>query len=124
MNLRTIFAISVLASASLLSGLACAESMTTIGRRYDSTNILPGERMIAGPLRDVELAKSALVDTVTVPVTFTRQVHEEARNFGPLGLISGVIRGGIKGVIQGARGGSKAIISGLDVLTMPMGGLD
>lgn len=124
MNLRTIFAVAVLTSVSLLSGLASAETLTTIGRRYDSTNILPGERMIAGPHRDVELAKSALVDTVTVPVTFTRQIHEEARNFGPLGIISGVIRGGIKGVIQGARGGSKVIISGLDVLTMPMGGLD
>ena len=124
MNLRTILAISALTSGSLLAGLACAETLTTVGRPYDSTNILPGERMIAGPDRDVALAKSALVDTVTVPITFTRQVEAEARAFGPLGVISGVVRGGIKGVIQGARGGSKAIISALDVLTAPMGGLD
>jgi hypothetical protein len=124
MNLRTILAISALTAGSLLAGLACAETLTTVGRPYDSTNILPGERMIAGPDRDVALAKSALVDTVTVPITFTRQVEAEARAFGPLGLISGVVRGGIKGVIQGARGGSKAIISALDVLTAPMGGLD
>ena len=124
MNLRTILAIAALTSSSLFVALASAESMTTIGRPYDSTNILPGERMIAGPERDVALAKSALVDTVTVPITFTRQVEAEARAFGPLGLISGLVRGSIKGVIQGARGGSKAIISALDVLTAPMGGLD
>ena len=124
MNLRTILAIAALTSSCLFVALASAESMTTIGRPYDSTNILPGERMIAGPDRDVALAKSALVDTVTVPITITRQVEAEARAFGPLGLISGLVRGSIKGVIQGARGGSKAIISGLDVLTAPMGGLD
>ena len=124
MNLRTMLTIAALTSSSLLAVVASAESMTTVGRRYDSTHILPGERMIAGPERDVELAKSALVDTVTVPITFTRQVEAEARAFGPLGLISGMVRGSIKGVIQGARGGSRALISGLDVLTAPMGGLD
>lgn len=124
MNLRTLLAIATLTLSCLLTGLVSAEPMTTIGRPYDSTHILPGERMIAGPERDVALLKTAAIDVATVPLTLAQQVQEETRNFGPLGVVSGLVRGGIKGAIQGARGGSRALISGLDFLTAPMGGLD
>lgn len=124
MNLRTMLAIAALGCSGLLAGAASAESMTTIGRPYDSNHILPGERLIAGPERDVALLKSGAVDTIKVPITLAQQVREETRNFGPLGVVSGAVRGGIKGAILAMRGGARVLIGGLDILTAPMGGLD
>ena len=124
MKLRTMLAIAALGFSSLVAGPASAESLTTIGRPYDSNHVLPGERLIAGPDRDVALLKSGAVDTLNVPVTLAQQVREETRNFGPLGVISGAVRGGIKGAILAMRGGTRVLIGGLDILTAPMGGLD
>ena len=124
MKLRTMLAIAALGFSSLVAGPASAESLTTIGRPYDSNHVLPGERLIAGPDRDVALLKSGAVDTLNVPVTLAQQVREETRNFGPLGIISGALRGGIKGAILAMRGGTRVLIGGLDILTAPMGGLD
>ena len=124
MNLRTMLAIAAVTSSSLLAGPVTAESMTTIGRPYDTTHILPGERLIAGPERDVALIKSGAVDTINVPVTLAHQVRDETRNFGPLGVVSGALRGGIKGAILAMRGGARVLIGGLDILTAPMGGLN
>jgi hypothetical protein len=124
MNLRIMLAIAALGYSSLMAGPAAAESMTVIGRPYDSNHILPGERLIAGPDRDVALLKSGAIDTINVPVTLAQQIREETRNFGPLGVVSGAVRGGIKGAILAMRGGTRVLIGGLDILTAPMGGLD
>ena len=98
--------------------------MTSIGKPYDSTHILPGERMIAGPERGVPLIKTATVDTISVPVTIAHQVRDETRAYGPLGAVSGAIRGGMTGGAQLLGGLLKGTIGVLDVASEPVGGIE
>ena len=124
MNLRTVLASSVLASSLLFIAPVGAEGMTSVGRPYYPTHVLPGERMIAGPERGGPLLRTAAVDEIHVPVTLATQVRDETRNYGPVGVVSGTVRGSIKGAILALRGGARALIGGLDILTAPMGGWD
>lgn len=124
MNLRLALALAAIAFSTLVVAPAGAEQLTTVGQRYHSTNIPPGERMIAGKERGVPLVRTAAVDEINVPVTLATQVRDETQRFGPVGVISGTVRGSIKGAFLALRGGARALIGGLDVLTTPMGGLD
>ena len=124
MNLRTLFALAALTSTCLSTSLVLAEPLTSIGKPYDSTHILAGERMIVGPERDITLLKTATVDTITVPVTIAHQVRDETLAYGPLGVVSGAIRGGLKGGVQLLGGLVKGTIGILDVATAPMGGIE
>ena len=124
MNLRTLLAVATLTSCGLCASLATAGNMTTIGRGYDSTNSLPGERMIAGPERGLPLMKTGTVDTINAPVTLARQVTDETKKYGPLGVVSGLVRGGFKAAILAGRGLTRGTIGALDVVTSPMGPLD
>ncbi len=124
MNLRALLALAALTSASLTTCLVSAEALTSIGRPYDSTHILAGERMLAGPERGVPLIKTATVDTISVPVTIAHQVRDETRAYGPLGVVSGAIRGGMKGGAQLLGGLLKGTIGVLDVASEPVGGIE
>lgn len=124
MNLRALFAIAALTATCLSSSLVLAEGMTKVGRPYESNKILRGERLIAGPERGVPLVKTGIVDSITVPVTIAQQVRTETQAYGPLGAVSGVIRGGIKGGVQLIGGALRGTIGVLDVASTPMGEID
>jgi hypothetical protein len=124
MNLRTSLAIAALTCASLATQMVSAEPLTSIAKPYDSTHVLPGERYIVGPDRDVALLKTATTDTITIPVTIAHQVRDETRNYGPLGVVSGTIRGGIKGGVQLLGGLVKGTVGIFDIATAPMGGIE
>ena len=59
MNLRTLFTITALTSATLVYSSVGAEPLTSVAKPYDSTHLLPGERMFVGAERDVALLKTA-----------------------------------------------------------------
>lgn len=124
MNLRTMSTVTLFTAATLVSTLVSAEPLTSIAKPYDSTHILPGERMIVGPERDVALLKTATTDTISVPVTIAHQVRDETRAYGPIGAISGVVRGSVKGGLQLLGGMVKGTIGIFDVATAPMGGIE
>ena len=124
MNLRTLLAVTALTSATLAAPLASAEPLTSLAKPYDSTRVLPGERYIVGPERDVTLLKSATTDTITAPVTIAHQVRDEYQSYGPLGVVSGAVRGGIKGSIQLIGAAVKGTVGIFDVATEPMGGIE
>ena len=124
MNLRTLLAIAALTSTVLGASPVSAEPLTSIGKPYDSTHILPGERMLVGPERGVPLVKTGLVNSFTVPVTIANNVRDEARAYGPIGVVSGAIRGGMKGGVQLLGGLLRGTIGVLDVATAPVGGIE
>jgi hypothetical protein len=124
MNLRTLLTITVLTSATLASAGVGAEPLTSVAKPYDSTKLLPGERMFVGAERDVALLKTATADTASVPVTIGQQMRDEARSFGPLGIVSGAVRGGIKGGVQLLGGLVKGTVGIFDIATAPIGGIE
>lgn len=124
MNLRSLIAVTVLTSAALAAPLSSAAPMTALAKPYDSTHVLPGERYIVGPERDVTLLKTATTDTITAPVTVAHQVRDEYQNYGPIGVLSGAVRGGIKGSIQLIGAAVKGTIGIFDVATNPIGGIE
>jgi len=113
-----------LIALSLFSGAVFAAGMTEVGKPYESTDIAPGERMFAGPERDVKLISTGAVDTFTAPATLARQITDETKNYGVAGIVSGTVRGGLKGGVQVMKGGTRILIGILDVLAMPIGGFD
>ena len=124
MNLRALIAVAAVTAACLTTSLVSAEGMTSVGRPYASNKILPGERLIAGPERGVPLVKTGLINSVTVPVTIAQQVRDETHAYGPIGVVSGAIRGGMKGGVQLLGGLLRGTIGVLDVASAPVGGLD
>ena len=119
-----IYIILVVVACGLCVSLAMAEGITNVGKPYDSTHILPGERMIAGPERGLPLMKTAAVDTINVPVTLARQVTDETKKYGPLGVVSGLVRGGFKAAILAGRGLIRGSMGAADVVSSPMGPID
>ena len=124
MNLRPALGLAALAFCLVLAAPAGAEDLNSLSKNRRSVHLLPGERMVAGQERGGPLLKSAAEDVVRAPATVPWTMHDEVRQFGPLGLISGAVRGGVKGAVLAMRGGGRAIIGSLDLLTAPVGGLD
>ncbi|MCC6707541.1 MAG: hypothetical protein IT492_08265 [Gammaproteobacteria bacterium] len=124
MNLRNLMLIAALGAVSLSSSMTSAEPLTRLAKSHDTTHVLPGERYMVGADRDVALLKGAATDTITTPVTIAHQVRDEYQNYGPLGVISGAIRGGIKGGVQLLGGAVKGSVGILDVATAPIGGIE
>lgn len=124
MNLRSLMVVAALGAVSLSSPMTSAEPLTSIAKAHDTTHVLPGERYMVGADRDVALLKGAATDTITTPVTIAHQVRDEYQNYGPLGVISGAIRGGIKGGVQLLGGAVKGSVGILDVATAPIGGVE
>jgi hypothetical protein len=124
MNLRTLTLISAVSAASFTASMVSAAPLTDLGKPHDTTHVLPGERYIVGPERDVALLKRAATDTITTPVTIAHQVRDEYQSYGPLGVISGAVRGGIKGGIQLLGGAVKGTVGFFDVVTEPVGGIE
>ena len=125
MNLRHLSVCLSLVAAVLVTDSASAESpMTIAGRPYNWRVIPPGERMIVGTQRDRELLINGATATVTSPATIGMQVKHEVQTYGPLGLLSGLVRGSVKAVRQAVEGAGHTTIGVLDIATMPMGGWD
>lgn len=124
MNLRTLTLASAVSVASLAASVASAAPLTDLAKPHDTTHVLPGERYMVGPDRDVALLKRAATDTITTPTTIAHQVRDEYQSYGPLGVISGAIRGGIKGGIQLLGGAVKGTVGIFDVATAPIDGIE
>ena len=124
MNIRTAAVLSALVSSYLSGNIALADSMTTIGASYAPFHTLPGERLLAGTQRGVPLFVTGVTDTFMAPVTLARQVTDETKNYGALGIVSGTVRGSFKAAGQLLQGAGRGLMGFFDVLTAPMGGLD
>lgn len=102
MNLRTLAALAAL-SVLLLAALPA----------------LAADRPIVGTERGDRLVAEGVVDAATAPAEIVHEIGEDARNFGPGGLITGSVRGGVQAAGQALRGGARMAVGIMDVLTAP-----
>ena len=84
-----------------------------------SAPIAAEDRMIAGSEYGSALVADGAGAVITSPVTVINQIGEEAKEFGPGGIVTGAVRGGIKASGQVLKGGARMAIGILDVLTSP-----
>ncbi len=106
MNLQRIALVHTLVLALALLGAAPA--------------VGAAERMLAGHEEGGNLAAAGITEIVTSPAPIIEETGADMRNFGAGGLITGPVVGSIKGAGQALRGGGRALIGILDVLTQPL----
>ena len=77
------------------------------------------ERPIVGSASGDRLVAEGVVDAATAPAQIVQEIGEDSRNFGPGGLITGSVRGGVQAAGQALRGGARMAVGIMDVLTAP-----
>lgn len=78
------------------------------------------ERMLAGTERGEPLIATGASDALSAPATVVRQMVHDGRGLGPLGLVTGAVRGGVRAAGQALQGGARMTIGILDTLTDPL----
>lgn len=124
MRILTAALISALALLFVYPQIAAAQRMSTGSQQYRSSELAPGKRMIAGTMRDGDLIATGARDAVTSPTRIYSQIRDDTKNFGPVGIVSGTVRGGVRAGGQALKGGARMAIGILDILTSPFGRID
>jgi hypothetical protein len=84
-----------------------------------STAIPAEERVIAGSEHGTALVAGGATDAITSPVTVFTEIGKDTKDFGPGGVVTGAVRGGLKAGGQALKGGARMAIGILDVLVSP-----
>ena len=125
MNKHTMSATAALVLMAASASVAADEAPMS-GPSYAPSSAPPpaNVRMIAGTERDAELFETGARAAITSPNSIVNQVREDTENFGPAGLVSGVVRGSLKAGGKAFMGGARMLIGVVDIVTMPFGRID
>jgi hypothetical protein len=124
MNHRSLTLIPAVVLLLAAGPVPAADTTAGAPDSYGRHVIPPGHRMIAEGKRDGDLIATGGRDAVTAPVRLFNEIGEETRQFGPVGLVTGPVRGSIKASGQAMKGGARMLIGLLDILTSPFGRID